>query len=393
MRYYLAILICMFWPTLCVSHSEQEKGSFISIADIHFDPFAGCSTVQKPCKILSQLRHSPVQEWPAIFEKYPNKAVVRLFHDTNYFLFQKTLQQLKEVKELRSPEFVLILGDFLRHDFDRFYKKFSGDKTLEGLQTFVDKTYLYINYELERVFSGIDVYPLIGNNDTYNNGYRIISNGKFLTQLRKIWGPLIKNKESYNNFVNQFADGGFYIVDLGAKKQLIVLNSVLFSSKSINAVELSLRQLQWLNRILDNASQHNTKSLIAFHIPEGIDFASTLKSNFKEVKKFWKPFYADAFKNTMEKHANEIVGIFSGHVHIDLYKTFMLEKYFDIPVVTTPSISPYLGNSPSFKVVTFDKNNFEIKKMDTYRFTNTLVKDLWRIDVTLLQSNNQEYLA
>ena len=213
-----------------------KTATFISIADIHFDPFSSCSILRKPCQSLNKLRETTYQEWANVFEQYEHKSVIRPYHDTNYNLFKKTLVELKNVSQKENPAFVLILGDFLSHDFRKKYKRYSNDMTLEGYQAFVKKTLQYMTYELAKTFPTIDVYPVVGNTDTYSDDYQLVPNGKFFEDTKETWSLLIKNKSNKDSFKQQFLHAGYYKVSLptNSKHQILVINSVLFSIRNRN---------------------------------------------------------------------------------------------------------------------------------------------------------------
>src|SRR5688572_17290688 len=118
---------------------SQKNNRFISVADIHFDPFIGCETAPHPCSLLSKLQQSRYQDWEKIFEAY-RQPISEYYQDTNYPLLKSTLAELNLVNEQDHPQFVFILGDFLAHHFRQKYRKYSGDRSIESYQAFVKKT-------------------------------------------------------------------------------------------------------------------------------------------------------------------------------------------------------------------------------------------------------------
>lgn len=352
--------------------AENSSAKFISIADIHFNPFADCSVFKNSCKVIDKLRAAKYQEWATIFSQYGDKAITSNFHDTNYPLLVTTLNELQRINQQEKPAFVLILGDFLGHDFRRLYKKYSKDKTQEGYQAFVKKTLQYLTYEFEHVFPNIDVYPVVGNNDTYSGDYKFIPKGQFFQDATDIWSVLIKNKINQLNFKKEFPIAGYYkvMIPLTENHQLIILNTVLFSAHNRNKTvkEFALGELQWLNKQLQEAEEHHQKILLAYHIPAGIDVYATLKAKFRELSEFWYPGYSEQLKNELQKYPNSVSSIFAGHIHMDTYQAITLRNFANTPVRITPSISPIYGNNPGFKVITYDTKTLQLKRIDTYSY-------------------------
>ena len=137
---------------------------------------------------------------------------------------------------------------------------------------------------------------------------------------------------------------------------------------------------------LQNADKNHDKLLLAYHIPVGIDVFATFKAGFREIKEFWKSSYSEKFKNELMQYSNVVTAIFAGHIHIETYQTIALKKFATIPVIITPSISPIFGNSPAFKVITFDTQTFQLKNIDTYNYSLEISGSNWRKETALLQN-------
>src|SRR5437016_1288196 len=92
--YYFLILICLNYALTVHAAPESTQTTnnstinFLSIADIHFDPFSSCNTT--PCTLILKLNGSPVKAWPMLFKQY-DTALPRYRYDTNYTLLQKSL--------------------------------------------------------------------------------------------------------------------------------------------------------------------------------------------------------------------------------------------------------------------------------------------------------------
>lgn len=365
------ISIFVISNTSWASESQPiQTAKFLSVADIHFDPFSGCSKAPKPCVLLKKLREAKYQDWSAVFEQYGDKKLSGFLHDTNYPLLKSSLIELQEISKKENPQFVIILGDFLAHKYHEQYIKYSGDKSRAGFQAFVKKTLQFLTYELMTVFPKIDVYPLVGNNDSYTGDYSSIPDGKFFRDTADIWSVLIKNKENRENFKREFPEAGYYHVSLPGNKnqQIIILNTVLFSGRVRNKTtnKAAEVELKWFHKQLQNAAAHHQPVLLALHIPIGIDIFATVQSKFSHIKQFWHKAYTDQFENELSLYSGNVMGILAGHIHRDLFQTLTLNQYSNIPVIITPSISPIYGNNPGFKIFTYDVQTLQLKKNETY---------------------------
>src|SRR5687767_3539142 len=93
------------------SSAFAEK--FLSISDIHFNPFADPALVTK-------LEAADVSEWDAILASSTSTAFSTYGSDVNDPLLRSAIAEMQ--KQLPSPAFVLISGDFLAHGFDKSYQ-------------------------------------------------------------------------------------------------------------------------------------------------------------------------------------------------------------------------------------------------------------------------------
>jgi sphingomyelin phosphodiesterase acid-like 3 len=363
-RKIMIILISIFLSSAAFAEDQPpQEEKFISIADIHFDPFVDCHNSLQTCSLIKKLQTEPYQNWTAVFEKSNNRRVAKTGQDTNYLLFKKVLSELKEVKEEVHPQYVVILGDFLGHNFRDRYRQFSGDRSKEGYQAFVKKTLQFLTYKLNQVFPDIDIYPAVGNNDSYTGDYSVIPQGSFLKDISSVWSAFIKNPENKESFQNNFSNAGFYSVQVPGNDDLkiIMLDTVLFSENNSGKVSkpAAKQQLKWLADQLKQAHQENQKVMIGFHIPEGIDIYAVLKEKFGIVWKFWRPAYRKEFDAILGQYPDVVTAVFPAHVHRDVFQFLMLGTFSKIPVYITSSISPVFGNTPSFKIFTYyyDANN------------------------------------
>lgn len=354
--------------------------AFISLSDIHFDPYFACTQANRSCKMFDLLQKTPYQKWQIIFSEYSQEKE-KSYSDTNYTLLKSTLEQAYQVKLEKHPQFVLILGDFLSHNFREQYYRYSKDKTRASYHAFVKKTLQFLTNEIEKTFPQVDVYPLVGNNDSYTGDYSVIINGDFFRDTSITWSELIKNKNNLENFRSSFLKAGYYEIETSSDNKIIMLNTVLFSEKVRNKSQkqAALLQLNWLHKKLEFAKAHRQHVILAFHIPIGIDPFATIKNNF-DVKNFWQTGYMNKFETELKQFSTVITAMLAGHVHRESFQ-FMLPKQLEnIPIYITPSVSPIFGNNPAFKVYYYDSTSFKITKFETYYYSLNQVDRIWKKD-------------
>lgn len=366
------ILICFAFLVLLANQLAYAHTpitatqSFITVADIHFDPFSDCTTYLQTCPLITELRAADYQRWDAIFAKYDHGHVASKGEDTNYHLLKLALAELKIVKQNSSPQFGFILGDFLAHDFPLKYKQYSHDFSKKSYQQFVLKTLQYMTLQLQTVFQTIDMYPAVGNNDSYTGDYSDVPNGEFFQQTANTWAHFIQNKENRASFQKTFPQAGYYAVMLNEHQRAIILNTVLFSTHSHHNSAAAQQQLNWLHEQLELAKQHHQEVLLAYHIPIGIDVFRTLQNKMSAVSQFWQEKYMQPFEADIRAHAAQVKIILSAHIHMETFQLLTTNQIGNIPILFTPSISPIFGNNPGFKVFQWDPTDLQIKNYSTY---------------------------
>ncbi len=373
MRYrFLIIITILLFSQIgfgSVAYSTPQTQQFIALSDIHFDPMSGCERYKSPCPMVNELIAADYQVWEHIFEKYINETSIKYYRDTNYALFKSLLLELQQRVKQNNPQFVLILGDFLDHDLEKNYKKFSRDKSNGGYAKFVKKTIQFLTYKLNQTFPYINIYPALGNVDSYGNDYSVIPYGDFLHDLASIWSVFIKDETNRNQFLKTFKVGGYYSVDINKTNKIIVLDTVLFSPRSQNSAvkQAAKEQLEWLKTQLKMAKENHQSVFIACHIPVGIDIYLSTAIPYKIIKNFWVSTYTTTFLSIMKEYSEYIKGILPGHVHIDLFQ-FTIDGKDDtvIPMIFTPSISPIFGNNPAIKIFTYDDTSFGLQSFERY---------------------------
>lgn len=344
--------------------------TFLSLSDIHFDPFIGCyAQKQKPCPLILKLKNAPVTAWPALLAAGDQvKPAYR--QDAGYPLLMASLAAAKSAADKYHVQFVFVLGDFLGHNTKKLYRLYAQDKSLSGYEVFIEKTLAFVSMQVNNAFPKVDVYPVIGNNDTTSWDYHVIPQGGFLGDTKYTWAPLIKTPANRANFNEHFPYAGYYAVTVPSHPgiKIIVLNTVLFSYKSQGeaANAAALMQLRWLNQQLKLASDQHQKVFIAMHIPMGIDVYASLRIRLFTLINLWRPQYVVQFKESLNRYADVIEGVFTGHLHSDWFQLYSVDNDHAIAMAGTPSISPIFGNDPAFKVYRYNLSSDSLQDYYTY---------------------------
>jgi len=333
-----ALLLSLF---AVASSAFAEK--FLSVSDIHFNPFADPA-------IVAKLEAADVSQWDAILASSTVTAFSPYGSDVNDPLLRSALAEMQ--KQIPSPQFVLISGDFLAHGFDKAYQQYATDKSQAAYSAFVTKTVAYVASALRKAYPGVRIYPTLGNNDSDCGDYALAPNGAFLKSFRDVWSPIV----GPGTFHRRFPTGGYYHADAPGLKdvRIIALNTNLFSTKFKNCgsagPDPALRQLEWLEAELLLARLEGKRAWLLFHIPPGMDVYDSLQYGGAcpslKAQTFWKDGYAQKYLRIAAAHRHTIIGSFAGHTHMDEFR-IAAGNFIHI----TPSLTPVFGNNPAFEIV------------------------------------------
>jgi hypothetical protein len=316
----------------------------LSVSDIHFNPFADPA-------IAAKLEAADVSEWEAILASSTVTAFSPYGSDLNHPLLLSAMGEMQ--KQLPSPAFVLISGDFLAHSFDKSYQQYATDKSPAAYSAFVTKTNEYVASVFRKAYPGVRIYPTLGNNDSDCGDYAVAPNGAFLASFRDVWSPIVGSR----SFDRRFATGGYYHADVPALKnvRIIALNTNFFSTNYKNPCgkpgpDPGARELEWLDAELLLARTLGKRVWLLFHIPPGMDVFDTMKYGgaCPDLKSgtFWKDQYLQKYLSITAVHRDTIAGSFAGHTHQDEFR--IANGDF---IHITPSVTPIFGNNPAFEIV------------------------------------------
>lgn len=358
---FLILLAGWTWPAVAAQAGKPAPatGTFLSLSDIHFDPFYDPSLVPKLVK-------ADVREWRRLFESSKVTAVSTYRSDTNYPLLRSALAALR--KTVPRPDFILISGDFLGHDFLEDFEKESKDPSPEAYRSFVHKTFAFVTSRLQATFPGVPIVPALGNNDSDCGDYALQTGGPFLAGLAELWRPLLGSRPG--TFAETFPLGGFYSVPHPTvpRLRIVALNSDFFSQKYKNTCDSkgdpSSLEMGWLAYTLQRAALAGESVWILEHIPPGIDVFSTLRGKGTcqtNPVPLWQPEALALFQQILAAAPGTVAATFAGHTHIDDFRLL-----FGGFVHGTPAVSPVYDNNPGFQVFSYDRSTGALTDLRTF---------------------------
>lgn len=253
---------------------------------------------------------------------------------------------LKFAKETINPDMMFWLGDNEVHELDKISKEGNLNTTK------------YVADKMKEVMKDTPIFLSIGNHESFPvDQYDQMASDTawMLPGLAQAYGDIIPQKS-----LDQIAQRGFYSQRIPERNlKIISLFGQLYDSMNFYLIMRTfdpLGHLQWLQRELE-ASEHLDEDVyIIMHIPPGTSFT---------IAK-WN----DIFNALMERYANTVISLFSGHTHED-HILFHTESEDKTKVFTQnfcgASLTTYSAYHPSFRVFKIDEDTNQILDYDQYR--------------------------
>ncbi len=381
----------------------QNAGTFLWISDIHLDIFYYAHDQDHPNlrdrrlvqRMLKQMvdnsdpnnpKWKDHTAWGPILAGSPPQGSD--FNQRGFDSNDKLLQAVvaKAGKTSPQPDFILITGDHLGHQFGSNYSELAPASMQTGshYNTFVAQTLDYIAMSIRRGFAAnIPIYATLGNNDAYCGDYDIRldqPSSEFLentadTFLRYFLSGLSPPEQQ--TFRTTFLQGGFYSVTLpkNSATQLVVLNSIPFMGPldypepgnaypgtsetcTAGATLDPGAQLDWFEKLVAGAGTGH--AWVAAHVPPGVGCYHS--------HDYWSAPSLKAYRGVFNSgSALELAGTLSAHSHMASFK-LLLDANNDPAsfVLQGPSVSPNHDNNPSFRVVTYGTDNLQIGDYRTH---------------------------
>jgi sphingomyelin phosphodiesterase acid-like 3 len=356
------------------ARGDAGGGTFVALSDIHFDPF------YDPVLVPALLR-SDTSQWERIFQGSTVKGLGAYGQDTSFPLLASTLAAAARFAP--HPDFALIPGDFLGHNFQKLFAQFSPGAGSAALARFEQQTMRFVTGMIRRSFPRAPLIMALGNNDADCGDYELEPGGPFLAGLAKPWQPLLGARAAAAGkaFRQTFTAGGYYSLPHPTVPHLrmIVLNTVFFSPKYTNGCGGAAgqpggpgaRELRWLRRALEAAARRGDRVWLVDHIPPGIDAYATLSALQAQGAtgacagapvSLWRADALASFRAVLAKFPGLVTASFSGHTHMDEFR--LPEGGGFIRVI--PSVSPIFGNNPSFAVYFYAQATGTLADAQTY---------------------------
>jgi len=346
---------------------ETGTGIFLSITDIHFDPYADTS-------IVKDLNNNPVSAWPKIFANAGDDDASPYGVDAGYVLASSAVKAASNLT--RNYDFILYSGDYLSHDFRATYNQLVGGTSQEFNQ-FAIKTMRYVSYLLSSQFNGVPIYGTLGNNDAICGDYMISPKSPLLMGIAPQWSDLSQQPDAFTDFTM----GGFYKVKhpVVTNHDIIVLNNIFWSNDYRDSCETSVEHpgdamMAWLEWQLYQSNYRGRTTTLLMHVPPGINAYSSSKgwANCQDsIQPFWQDRYTTSFLNLLQNYNGVITNGFTGHTHMDNFRVISVPQgNAKLPLHVTPAVSPIFSNNPAFKVVQYDTSNAAILNSLTFVVSN-----------------------
>jgi sphingomyelin phosphodiesterase acid-like 3 len=370
-RVMILWVLCIIGPAPV--RAQSGSGQFLHISDIHFNPFYDRS-------LFKQLDSQPVENWAGILDKSQPPGFNPMGTDSNYALVKSSLDEAR--RRLPAPDFLLVSGDFMAHDWQTKYDQLATQSHLAGPQeyrAFNAKVIQFLAAEFQQRYPTTPTLPTLGNDDSDCDDYAITQNGPFLKMFAPTWAPLLGPDADRGAFQTAFSQGGHYSMKLPRTKnhRLIVLNSVFFSAKYANTCGTSdqtpaIDELRWLTSALEQAHAAGETVWLLMHIPPGLDSFATAKSVQKNgpAVTLWHPEWTSRFLHLIDQYPGMIQAAFAGHMHRDDFRVIRLNGKPVLFSKLAPAISPVYGNNPGYEIIQYDRQTGAIENYQIDYLTN-----------------------
>jgi sphingomyelin phosphodiesterase acid-like 3 len=348
--YYIAIFIILtFIIALPVARGTQ--GTFLVLSDFHCDATA-------------------------------NPVIKK--NDTSPALFASLAQKINELAQdgQLKPDFVIIPGDFLAHEFGKHH-----DFNHQDIQQTLRVPLAMVDAALKNHKIGdAGIFPAIGNNDSYCGDYctslhKLGSLGNFFFDTEKTWEPYTAKNNPDTDFRSKFIRGGYYSATLMQQypqNKIIVINNIPFATASANphsdsnAEEYNqyiIAELNYLEEKLAQYHQEKDNVILVYHIPNFEMFA------WNNYATSLKNKYGNSLVEVLKKYRSTISVIITGHAHVNLLAIAPQKNLEGIPIEVVGSIAPTF--TPTFDIFHYDRTTGVINQEATEVFTYNKDSNTW----------------
>ncbi|MRR58864.1 MAG: hypothetical protein EG824_11725 [Deltaproteobacteria bacterium] len=342
----------------------------VVFSDVHFNPFYDPT-------LFSALVAAEAGEWATVFKTSSITTPSPRGGDTNYPLLVLALSGIKQ--NLGASPLVIFTGDILGHGIPQlFYPHYYGnlgmpvlptpdDTAVAAMKAFTDKTVAFFMDQVRGAVGNVPVMFAVGNGDSYSgygpnilDGSMTPDNSFLVNTADLFYTKFLNGTADHQAFLDSFTVGGYYSAEpAGTNLMVIGLNTILFCqgfSAGPDANDSMVAdQLDWLDSRLAAATVKGKKVYLLMHAPPGAILSSTAglidNGQIPSAAMMWYPDYQARFLKILSNYPGIISLALAGHTHMDEYRVLPASAALEI----TPSISPWFGNNPAFKVFTISR--------------------------------------
>jgi sphingomyelin phosphodiesterase acid-like 3 len=349
----LLVLLSICLSPGCGTGTNPTSNTFtvVVFSDIHFNPFYDPS-------LCPRLVLADASGWASIFKTSSLTAPSAWGSDTNYPLLVLALASIRE--NVGASPLIFYTGDLLGHNFAKLFFQYCGSNDVAAMQAFADKTVAFVMQQVRSSVGNLPVMFAVGNSDSYTG---LGPDSTFLSNTADLfYADFLNGSVDRQAFLDTFTRDGYYSAEpMGTNLMVIGLNTNPFAPQSSDhsAVEA---ELSWLDSTLASAQAGGKKVWLLMHIPPGADTVATATTpqafdnngQLITAAMMWVQDDQASFLHVLSNYPGLITLTLAAHTHKDEFRIMSPDDVLDI----TPSISPWFGNDPAFKVFTFTQDTF-----------------------------------
>jgi sphingomyelin phosphodiesterase acid-like 3 len=349
------------------SNNQVQEFPVVVFSDVHFNPFYDQ-------KLFPTLAAADADQWVSVFQTSTITAPSVWGADTNYPLLALALTSIKE--NLGASPLIIYTGDIIGHNFPKtFFELYYGNlgvpvpdaaaieadvAAVAAMKVFADKTVAFFMEQVRSTVGDIPVMFALGNSDSYIGA---LPEPSFLSKTAELYYTnFLNGTVDHQSFLDTFTTGGYYSADLPGTNLLVIgLNTVMFNYDFADTLKSAVdAELAWFDSQLAQAKTAGKKVWLLMHIPPGADKYGTAQSvdangHITTATMMWNQDYQTSFLQIISKYPGLITQTLAAHTHMDEYRIMSPGN----PADTTPSIAPYFGNNPAYKVFTFSSETLK----------------------------------
>ena len=372
------------------TNNNSKSLRILYLSDIHLDIFydSNAKVENFLCKNLIYNRSEKI-----IFDPNPllnNNDLGKFLCDTNFNLLNAILDKAKEEEKKGGLyDKIVILGDSFTHNLN---------KDIEYIIENYNKSIKHIKEEIKKRFPKTEILFTIGNNDFIERYDLPINLNDFKMQIERLEENLIylpnskeklfkeikiqideeevrenildhdvsvssssdniNSKIEYKPFTNNRVstkidieiNRTWYSYKLTDGIMMIFLDSVIWSEyTNLGNLQIPRRlaeqQFIFLENELTKAKKDNYKVVLNYHIPVHCNYYDN------KINNNWKEKYASIFDDLIYKYKENIMIIFSSHLHMGAFAIRNKKNTNYAPVFHIPGISPSNNSNPGFSII------------------------------------------